>query len=75
MNNPTVEAQGLKNILEKLVQISDWFEDQSEIDIEKGIKKVKEAAGLIKAGKARLKGIENEFEEIKKDIEKEVEGM
>ena len=33
------------------------------------MKKVKEAAGLIKIGKERLKTIENEFEEIKKGID------
>lgn len=75
MTNPTSEAQGLKNNLKKLAQISDWFEEQTEIDIEEGIKKVKQAAELIKASKMRLKEIENEFKEIKKDIEKEVEEL
>jgi len=34
--------------------------------------KVKEAAQLIKLSKARLKEIENEFEEIKRDIDEEI---
>lgn len=58
----------LKDALKKLEEISKWFEDQKEIDIEGGISKVKEAAGLIKESKDRLKAIENQFEEIKKEI-------
>ncbi|MCX6789773.1 MAG: exodeoxyribonuclease VII small subunit [Candidatus Gribaldobacteria bacterium] len=58
----------LKEALKKLEEISKWFETQKEIDIEEGINKVKEAAGLIKASKDRLKAVENQFEEIKKEI-------
>ena len=36
--------------------------------IEEGLKKVKEAVKIIKASKGRLKEIENEFEEIKKEV-------
>ena len=39
---------------------------------EEGIKKVKEAAELIKSSKERLGKIENEFEEVKAEIGKEV---
>lgn len=58
----------LKEALKKLEEISKWFEIQKEIDIEEGINKVKEAAGLIKESKDRLKAVENQFEEIKKEI-------
>lgn len=58
----------LKEALKKLEEISKWFEAQKEIDIEEGINKVKEAAGLIKESKDRLKAVENQFEEIKKEI-------
>jgi len=58
----------LKEALKKLEEISKWFEAQKEIDIEEGINKVKEAASLIKASKDRLKAVENQFEEIKKEI-------
>lgn len=58
----------LKEALKKLEEISKWFEAQKEIDIEEGINKVKIAAGLIKESKERLKAIENQFEEIKKEI-------
>ncbi len=58
--------------LEKISAIAAWFETQKEVDVEEGLKKVKDAAGLIKESKSRLREIENEFEEIKRDIEKEI---
>jgi len=67
------DVKNLSDNLKKLSEITEWFEGQEDIDIEEGLKKVKEAVGLIKASKERLKAVENEFEEIKKevDIEKE----
>ncbi len=59
--------------LEALSEIADWFDDQEEVDVEEGLQKVKTAAGLIKESKVRLNEIENEFEEIKKDIEAEID--
>lgn len=61
----------LSKNLKKLGEISDWFENREEIDVEEGLKKVKEAVVIIKESKERLKEIENEFEEIKKEVEKE----
>lgn len=58
----------LTETMKKLRAISSWFEDQSEIDVEKGLEKVKEGAELIKAGRERLKELENEFEEVKKKL-------
>ncbi|MBP9686349.1 MAG: exodeoxyribonuclease VII small subunit [Candidatus Doudnabacteria bacterium] len=52
--------------LEKIVK---WFEGQKEVDVEKGLEKMKEGAVLIKQLKGRLREVENEFEEIKKDLE------
>ena len=66
-----MEQNNLSNNLKKLAEISDWFDKQDEVDVEEGLKKVKEAAVLIKASKERLKEVENEFEEIKKEIETE----
>ncbi|TSC62010.1 MAG: Uncharacterized protein G01um101448_389 [Parcubacteria group bacterium Gr01-1014_48] len=63
----------LSKNLEKLSAIAEWFEMQKEVDVEEGLKKVKDAAVLIKESKGRLREIENEFEEIKKDIEGETE--
>ena len=68
------KKQDFTNDLKKLSQISEWFEQQEELDIEDGLKKVKEAAELIKSTKQRLKEMENEFGEIKKEIVGETEG-
>lgn len=58
----------LSKNLESLKDISEWFEQQGEVDIEKGLEKVKQAAVLIKESKQRLQEVENEFQEIKRDI-------
>ncbi|MDP3883251.1 MAG: exodeoxyribonuclease VII small subunit [Candidatus Staskawiczbacteria bacterium] len=65
------DAKNLNTNLKRLSEISVWFDTQDEIDVEEGLKKVKEAAALIKSSKERLKEVENEFEEIKKEIEPE----
>ena len=70
---PKEKAQNLSEQLSKLQTIADWFDDQTEVDVEEGLKKVKEAAELIKASQNRLKEIENEFTEIKKDLDPEDE--
>lgn len=58
----------LNETLKKLEAISSWFDNQREVDVEEGLKKVKEGAELIKISKARLTEIENEFEEVKKGM-------
>ncbi len=60
----------LNETLDKLSKIVSWFESQKDLDVEKGLEFVKEGAGLIKASRERLTHIENEFKEIKKDIQK-----
>jgi exonuclease VII small subunit len=57
--------------LNELSEITQWFENQEEIDVEEGLNKVKDAVSLIKASKARLSEIENEFKTIEKDIKVE----
>ena len=64
-----IDPKNLNSNLKKLSEISEWFDNQEEVDVEEGLKKVKEAAELIKISQERLKGIENEFEEIKKEID------
>ncbi len=59
----------LNDSLKKLEDIVKWFEAQKEVDIEVGLTKVKEGAKLIKESRERLGEIENEFEEIKKQVE------
>ncbi|MDD4830859.1 MAG: hypothetical protein WCX23_02270 [Candidatus Paceibacterota bacterium] len=60
--------KSLNGNLKQLAEITAWFDGQKEVDVEEGLKKVKEAAALIKASRERLKAVENEFEEIKKEI-------
>lgn len=62
------EETNLTLLLKKLEEIAAWFDEQQDIDVEAGLKKVKQAATLIKASKKRLKEIENEFREIEKEI-------
>ena len=64
-----MEKTNLSESLKKLEEIAEWFESREEIDVEKGLEKVKEGAKLIKASKERLKKVENEFEEIKREME------
>ncbi|MCD5384827.1 MAG: hypothetical protein LRZ94_00745 [Candidatus Pacebacteria bacterium] len=64
-----MDKSNLSKNLKNLSDISKWFEERDEIDIEEGLKKVKEASLIIKESKERLKEIENEFEEIKRDVE------
>ena len=63
------DAKNLNAALKRLSEITEWFDAREEIDVEEGLEKVKEAVSLIKASKERLKAIENEFEEIKKEME------
>lgn len=62
----------LENLLKELAEISQWFDEQNEVDIEEGLKKVRKGAELIKASKKRLTEVENEFREIQKEIEEVV---
>ncbi len=61
--------KGIKEKLNELEQIAAWFEKQKDVDVEEGLKRVKEGAALIKDLKGRLREVENEFEEIKKGLD------
>ena len=58
----------LTESLGELQEIVAWFEEQDDVDVEQGLVKVREAAGLIKGSKQRLSQIQNEFKEIEKEI-------
>lgn len=65
------EVENLGENLKKLAAIAEWLEAQErseEPDFDKGLEKVREAALLIKASRARLTEVENEFQEITKGI-------
>ncbi len=61
-------AVNLTKSLEELGAIVSWFENQSNVDVEVGLEKVRAAATLITASKSRLAEIENEFRELEKEI-------
>ena len=64
----TKTSTNLTDSMKKLRGIIEWFESQEEVDVEKGLEKVKEGAALLKTSKTRLKELENEFEDIKKTL-------
>ncbi len=67
----TTMAQTKVNLTKNLKEIDEivaWFDAQEEVDIEEAIAKVKKGAKVIKESKKRLEAIENEFEDIKKDL-------
>jgi exonuclease VII small subunit len=66
-----MSKQSITDQLSELEKIVQWFESQKEVDVEKGLGQVKAGAQLIKDLRARLKAVENEFVEIKKDLEEE----
>ncbi len=65
------KKDNLSENLKRLSEIASWFENQEDIDVEEGLKKVKEAAEIMKKSKKRLREIENEFEEVKKELNEE----
>ena len=65
------EKNEFKHHLEEIAAILEWFDSQEELDVEAALEKIKKAAELIKASKKRLGEIENEFKEIKAEIEEE----
>ena len=62
------EQVNLTETIKKLRAITAWFESQDEIDVEKGLERIKDGAELINASRSRLKELENEFEEVKKQL-------
>lgn len=70
MTKKSGDKTNLSENLKKLSGIVSWFESESELDVEKGLEYVRQGADLIKASRERLEEIENEFQEIKKEIKK-----
>lgn len=65
--------ENIAQSLEKLEKIIQWFDDQEQVDVQEGLVKVREGAGLVKDLRARLKAVENEFQELKKDLTDETQ--
>lgn len=66
-----MDKDKLKNLLKELEEIIKWFDAQEEVDVEDGLNKVKQGVSLIKAGRGRLKELENEFEKVKKELKED----
>jgi len=67
--NNEKETGSFKHHLQEIGEILEWFDAQEELDVEAALEKIKKAAELIKTSKKRLTEIENEFKEIKGEIE------
>jgi exonuclease VII small subunit len=59
----------IQEAMERLDQIVEWFEVGREVDIEEGLEHIKEGAALVKGVRSRLKELENDFEEVKKELQ------
>lgn len=66
---PKHQKETISQSLGKLEKIVRWFDEQSEVQVEEGLAKVREGAVLIKDLKSRLKEVENEFIELKKSLD------
>jgi len=65
----TKSKETLQQLMDKLEKTIEWFQSRESIDIEEGLERVKEGSMLIKHLKEKLKVVENEFSEIKKDLD------
>lgn len=63
------KQMNLNEALKRLQEINEWFDNQEDADVEEWLKKIKEGVALVKASRSRLKEVENEFAEIKKELE------
>lgn len=61
--------QTLQETLEELEEIVGWFDEQDKPDVETGLQKVKEGVKLIKSSKSKFKELENEFENVKEELD------
>ncbi len=68
----TKETNELRSSLKKLEELTEWFQEK-DIDLDVGLKKLKEGIDIIKSCRSKIKEIENEFIEIKKDLIEENE--
>lgn len=65
------QQNNFKDHLKEISSILEWFDSQEELDVELALEKIKKAGELIKSSKKRLVEIENEFKEIKKEVDED----
>jgi exodeoxyribonuclease VII small subunit len=59
-----------RQAMEKLEKINEWFASP-DIDLEEGLTKLKEGKELLQFCRERLAAVENQFQEIKVELEDE----
>lgn len=62
------EKQELESALQRLEQIIQEL-GKNDVDVETGLEKFREGVDLIKLSRAQLKKAENEFKELKEQLE------
>ncbi len=63
------KKESFQHHLKEISEILEWFDAQEELDVEAALVKIKKAAELIKTSRKRLGEIENEFNEVKGEVE------
>ena len=61
--------ENIARSLDELEKIVRWFDEQDRVDVQEGLAKVREGAALVKELRGHLKTVENEFRELKKDLD------
>ena len=64
------DKENLQGALSRLEQIIQEL-GQKDVDVEAGLEKFKEGVQLIKFARSKLQKAENEFQELKKELEEE----
>ncbi len=65
------KEMSLGESLKQLEAITEWFDQQEAIDVERALEKVKEGAKLLRSSREKLKQVENEFQVIRQELEQE----
>ena len=67
MNEKEDKSFDFAKAIEELEEINRWFQNE-EIDLDAGLSKFRRGLELIKKSRERLRQVENEFKEIKKEF-------
>jgi hypothetical protein len=65
----TTKKESIGQSLKKLEDVLAWFDGQTEVDVEEGLKRVRQGAGLVTELRERLKEVENEFQTVKATLQ------
>jgi hypothetical protein len=65
----TTKKESIGQSLKKLEDVLAWFDGQTEVEVEEGLKRVRQGAGLVTELRERLKEVENEFQTVKATLQ------